>query len=80
VAQLLDLGIAADEAREPAGCRGLKPRPHGPGPSDFVDGDGPVHALDIDRAQWLDLHVSRGEAQTIGSYQDRARGRELLHA
>ena len=68
VAEQVQLRIAADEARETAGGRGLQSRAHGCGPDDLVDLDR-GGALDRHRAERRDLHVPfrEGQADRLGT-------------
>ena len=78
-AQVLDLGVAADEAREPAAGRGLQTRPRRPRPRQLVDLHGlgePLHRHGTER---LHLDVALGQRQRVGRDHDRAGIGELLH-
>jgi hypothetical protein len=79
LAQLLDFGVASDEACEPARRRSLEPGPHRSGSRDFVHVDRPAKALDVDWSQGPDLDVALGQAQAISRHQNRAWRRELLY-
>ncbi len=80
LAELLQLALAADEAGEAAGGRGLEARAHRGGPGQLVDLERRREPLDGQRAQRLDLHVPLGERQRLRREQDRPRHGHLLHA
>ena len=66
LAELLQLRVAPDEAREAAGGGRLQPRAHGPGADDLEDLDRGVQALDRPRAEGLHLDVAFGQIQRLG--------------
>jgi hypothetical protein len=79
-ADLLDLGISADEPRQsPRGGR-VEPGPQRARSGERIDFHGLRQSLDRDRPPDRDLHIAFGELQGRGSEQDRARRRHLLHA
>jgi hypothetical protein len=79
VAELVQLRVTTDVARETAGGRGLQPRANGGGSDELVDLERHGEPLDHHGAEWRDLHVPLGEAQGIGGEQDRAGDGQLLH-
>ena len=79
LAELLDLGVPADEAGEPAGRRGLQARSQRADPGELVDLDRGGQALHGHGAQWGHLHEAFGEREGVGRQEDRARIGELLH-
>ena len=60
-AQVLDLGVAADEAREASERRGLQARPRRARPRQLEDLDGVGEPLHRDRAERLHLDVALGQ-------------------
>src|SRR5207245_4166356 len=78
-AELLQFGIAADEARESASCRRLQTRPYRPPARDLEDLHGRAEPLYIDGAERLDLDEALGETEGVGAHEDRARHGELFH-
>jgi hypothetical protein len=79
-AELLDLGVAADEPRQPSNSRRVKAGPPGARSGERVDLHGVRQALDRDRAPGRDLHIALGELEGRGGEQDGAGRRHLLHA
>ena len=79
-AQLLQLRVAADEARQTAADGGLEPRPRRAEPRDLVDLDGVDHALDRDRAERFHGDHALDESQRRRGQEDAAGHGELLHA
>jgi hypothetical protein len=79
LAKLVQLGLAADEPREPAHGRRVEPRAEHPHPGQFVHVHRDVQSLHRHRPERLDLYVAFGQPQRIRG-QERAPGvRELLH-
>ena len=79
-ADLLDLGVAADEPRQSPRGGSVEPGPLRARSGERVDLHGVRQALDRDRPPGRDLHVAFGELQGRGGEQDRAGRRHLLHA
>src|SRR5262249_13107424 len=79
-AELLQLGIATDETREPASRCRLQTRPYRPLARDLEDLHGLAEPLHIDEAERLDLDEPLSETERVGAHEDRARHGELLHA
>ena len=80
LAELLDLGLPPDEAREPARGGGLEPRAQRARPQHLVDLDGRLQALDRHRPSGLDGDEAFGEAQRVRGQEGGAGAGELLHA
>ena len=78
-ANLLDLGVAAYEARQPAGGGDVKSASLGTGSGEHKDFDRARQALDRNRAPGRDLHVPFRELQRGRREQDGAGRRHLLH-
>src|SRR5262249_9098925 len=79
-ADLVDLGVAADEARRPPGGGDVKPASLGAGAGEGVDLHGLGQALNRDRPPANDLHVALGQFKRRGGEQDGPGCRHLLHA
>src|SRR5258705_7638324 len=77
---LLDLGLAADEAGEPPDRGRLQTGPLRAGSGERVDDHRVRQALDRDGRSRFDLRVSFHELPGRRGEQDRAGSRELLHA
>ncbi len=80
VAQLVDFGVAADEAREPPrrGC--LESGPRRPRSHELVDLDLLPQPFDGRRAKRVDLHVPLAKPEGVSRDERGARARQLLHA
>ena len=78
-AELLDLGVAADEARQAAGRGRLEARSRRRRPRPLVDLDRLAKPFHRDGAQRLHLDVALGEPQGVGRQADRAGVGQLLH-
>src|SRR4029450_12499178 len=66
VAKLLQLGVAADEARQPAPGAGLQAGPRRACPCHLVDLDSVGEPLDRHRAERSDLDEALGQVQRLG--------------
>jgi len=77
---LLDLGVSADEPRQPPRGGRVEPGSLRAGARERVDLHRLRQALDRDRPPGFDLHVAFDELQCRGGEQDRAGRRHLLHA
>lgn len=62
-ADVLNLDVAADEARQPAGSGDMEPASLSAGSGERVDFDGLEQALDCDRPAGGDLNVAFNELQ-----------------
>ena len=78
--ELLQLGVAADEAREPAPGGRLQAGSHGAAASHLEDLHRFAQPLDVDGAERLDLYEALGQTQRLRAHERGARRRELLHA
>jgi hypothetical protein len=78
-AELLQLRVPADEAREPAPRRSLEAGAGGAGPHQLEHLDRLAEPLDGHRAEGVDLDEALGQVQGLGSEPRAARCRELLH-
>ena len=78
-AQVLDLGVAADEAREAAERGGLQARPRRPRPRQLEDLDRVREALDGDGPERPHLDVALGEPHGLGGQPDGPGRRQLFH-
>ena len=78
--ELLDLGVAADEARQSPRGGSVEPGPLRARSGELVDLHRFRQALDRDRPASRHLDVALGELQRRGREQDRAGRRHLLHA
>ena len=78
-AQVLDLGVATDEAREAPERRRLKARPRRSRPRQLKNLDRIGESLHGDRPERSHLDVALGEAQGLGRQPDGPRRRELFH-
>ena len=78
-ADLLDLGVATDEARQPSGGCDMEPASLGAGSGERIDLHGVGQALDRDRSPCHDLYVTFGALKRGGGKQDGAGRRHLLH-
>src|SRR4029453_6934325 len=76
---LLDLGIAADEARQPPPGRSLQTSPRLAGPRHLVDLHGVSEALYWHGAKRFHLDVALGQRQGLGGDHNRAGIGELFH-
>ena len=79
-AKLLELGVAADEARQPATGDGLEPGPRRANARQLVDFQRVGEPLDRHRAERLHRDEAFCELKRRWRQQDAARARELLHA
>ena len=79
LSEVLDLRIAADEAREPPLRRRLEPRPRCPRARQLENLDRVREPLHRDGPERLHLDVPLSEAYAFGGEPDRPRGGELLH-
>ena len=79
-AELLQLRVPADEAREPPPRRGLEAGAGGAGPHQLEHLDRLAEPLDRHRAERGDLDEALGQVQRLGGEPDAAGRRELLHA
>ena len=79
-AQLLQLRVPADEAREPPPRRRLQAGAGGPGPHQLEHLDRLAEPLDRHRAERGDLDEALGQVQRLAGEPDAAGRRELLHA
>jgi hypothetical protein len=78
-AQVLDLGVAADEAREAAEGRGLQARSGHPRPHELEDLDRLRQALDGDGSERPHLDVALGEPEGLGGQPHGPGRRQLFH-
>src|SRR5262245_170739 len=69
-ADLLDLGLATDEARQPSGGGDVQPASLGACSGECVNFHGLWQSLDRDWSPAHDLHVAFGETKRGGSEQD----------
>ena len=79
-AQVLDLGVAAAEAREAAKRRGLQARPGLTRSRQLEDLDRVREALHWDGPERPDLDVALGQPHGLARQAHRPRRRQLLHA
>jgi hypothetical protein len=80
VPELLQLGVAADEAREAPARRGLEAGAGGTSPHQLEHLDRLGEPLDRHRAERDDLDEALDQPQRLGGEPDAAGRRELLHA
>src|SRR5262245_23465090 len=76
----VELGLAADEAREATRARRVQARAQGPDPFELVDGHGHAHALYRSGATVADGEEALDQAGRVLRQPYRSRNRELLHA
>ena len=79
-ADLLDLGVTADESRQSPRGSCVEPGPLRVHSDERVDLHGVWQAFDGDRSPGRDLYVAFGELEGRGGEQDGAGRRHLLHA
>ena len=77
--ELVELGSAPDEAREPPARRGLQPRARPAGARDLEDLERDFEALDRHRAQRPRLDIALGQAECFRRGQHGAGRGHLLH-
>ncbi len=77
--ELLELGVTADEAAQPAKGRRLETASRAPGRGQLVRLHRRRQPLHRDRPEWNHVDVAFGEGQRLGREKDLAGVRELLH-
>ena len=77
--ELLQLGVAPDEARQPPGRGCPEPRPHQTEPRELVYLDGIHQPLQGHRPEGRDLDIALRQPQRVRRQQGHPRPGELLH-